>query len=241
MSKYTTGELAKLCGVTVRTVQYYDSRGILVPSELSEGGRRLYSADDLRRMRLICFLRELGLPISSISLLLSEEDPGSVIHLLLDQQEQTLRCEISQRRDRLEKLEALRRELKGRGEYSVESIGDIAFTMNSKKELRKIHRNLLLVALPVSLMEWAAIILWILKGLWWLFPIWLLIAVPWAILASRDYFRKVSYICPQCRNVFRPGFKEAFFSAHTPSARKLSCPSCGHRGFCVETAREEDS
>lgn len=32
MSIYTTGEIAKLCGVTVRTVQYYDSRNILVPS-----------------------------------------------------------------------------------------------------------------------------------------------------------------------------------------------------------------
>ena len=57
MSKYTTGELAKLCSVTVRTVQYYDTRGILIPSELSEGGRRLYSDDDLRRMKIICFLR----------------------------------------------------------------------------------------------------------------------------------------------------------------------------------------
>ena len=37
MSKYTTGELAKLCNVTVRTVQYYDKRGILIPTELSEG------------------------------------------------------------------------------------------------------------------------------------------------------------------------------------------------------------
>ena len=43
MSKYTTGELAKLCNVTVRTVQYYDKRGILIPTELSEGGRRLYT------------------------------------------------------------------------------------------------------------------------------------------------------------------------------------------------------
>ena len=50
MSKYTTGELAKRCGVTVRTVQYYDTRGILVPSELSEGGRRLYSEEDLKRI-----------------------------------------------------------------------------------------------------------------------------------------------------------------------------------------------
>ena len=42
MPKYTTGEIARLCGVTVRTVQYYDSRGILTPSELTDGGRRLY-------------------------------------------------------------------------------------------------------------------------------------------------------------------------------------------------------
>ena len=85
MAKYTTGELAKLCGVTVRTVQYYDARGILSPSELTEGGRRLYSEDDCKRMKIICFLRELGLPIDAIGQLLAEEDPGSVIALLLDQ------------------------------------------------------------------------------------------------------------------------------------------------------------
>ena len=49
MSQYTTGEMAKACGVTVRTVQFYDQKGILIPSALSEGGRRLYSEDDLRR------------------------------------------------------------------------------------------------------------------------------------------------------------------------------------------------
>ena len=87
MSKYTTGELAKLCGVTVRTVQYYDSRNILIPSELSEGGRRLYSEADLRRMKIICFLRDLGLSINTIGDLLSEEHPEQVIDLLLQEQE----------------------------------------------------------------------------------------------------------------------------------------------------------
>ncbi len=72
MSKYTTGELAKLCGVSVRTVQYYDTRGTLTPSELSEGGRRLYSEDDLNRMKVICFLRDMELPIDSIKSLFSE-------------------------------------------------------------------------------------------------------------------------------------------------------------------------
>ena len=84
MSKYTTGEIAKLCGVSVRTVQYYDSRNILVPSELSEGGRRLYSEDDLKRMRIICFLRESGISTNGISELLTEEHPEKVISVLLD-------------------------------------------------------------------------------------------------------------------------------------------------------------
>ena len=96
MSKYTTGELAKLCGVTVRTVQYYDTRGILIPSELSEGGRRLYTDGDLRRLKIICFLRDMGLPIDAISQLLEEEEPGRVITLLLEQQAQTLHREIVQ-------------------------------------------------------------------------------------------------------------------------------------------------
>ncbi|MCC9725579.1 MerR family transcriptional regulator, partial [Streptococcus agalactiae] len=51
--KYSTGDLAKEAGVTVRTVQYYDKRGILSPSELSEGGRRVYSIADLEKLRQI--------------------------------------------------------------------------------------------------------------------------------------------------------------------------------------------
>ena len=90
MSKYTTGELAKLCGVTVRTVQHYDTRGILIPSGLSEGGRRLYSEDDLKRMKVICFLRELDLPIDAISQILKEEHPDKVISLLVEQHETIL-------------------------------------------------------------------------------------------------------------------------------------------------------
>ena len=96
MSKYTTGEIAKLCGVSVRTVQYYDTRGILTPSELTEGGRRLYSEDDLKRMKIICFLRDAGISINNIGELLSEDDPSSVISVLLDQQEQLLREEVQE-------------------------------------------------------------------------------------------------------------------------------------------------
>ena len=239
MSKYTTGEIAKLCGVTVRTVQYYDTRGILVPTELSEGGRRLYSEDDLKRMKIICFLRDLGLPIDSISQLLSEDDPGSVISLLLEQQEQALKEEIGERQEKLHKLEELRTELKNVKEFSVETIGDIAYTMSNKKKLKKIHATLLISGIPINILQWVSIILWIMKGFWWLFVIWVVIAIPYAVLGSRYYFRSVAYICPQCHTVFRPTFKEAFWARHTPATRKLTCISCGHHGFCVEVAREE--
>ena len=123
MSKYTTGELAKLCGVTVRTVQYYDTRGILIPSELSEGGRRLYSEDDLKRMKVICFLRELDLPIDAISQILKEEHPEKVISLLIEQQESVLSDEISEKQEKLEKLRELKNGLKTKADFSLETIG----------------------------------------------------------------------------------------------------------------------
>ncbi len=236
MSKYTTGEIAKLCGVTVRTVQYYDTRGILIPSALSEGGRRLYSEEDLRQMKIICFLRELGLPIDSIGQLLAEEDPGSVISLLLSQQEAALRGEISEREKQLQKLEALKAGLRSVSELSVESIGDVAYTMKNGNKLKKIHLIMLLTGIPVGILQWVSIILWILKGIWWPFLIWAAVAIPYAVWISSWYFRKVEYLCPQCHTIFRPTFKEVFWARHTPATRKLTCSACGHHGFCVEVA-----
>lgn len=238
MSKYTTGELAKLCGVTVRTVQYYDTRGILVPSELSEGGRRLYSENDLRKMKTICFLRDLGLSINTIGDLLAEADPGSVIELLLEQQEQLLREEIGERQGKLDAVLALKREVRGADNVSVESIGDIANVMENKKKLRKLRWTMVLTGVPVTAVELAGILLWIFTGSWWLFAVYVCVAIPWAIIISRYYYKSVAYICPQCHEVFKPSFKEMFWAPHTPRTRKLTCPHCGRKGYCVETYDE---
>ena len=234
MSKYTTGELAKLCGVTVRTVQYYDARGILIPSELSEGGRRLYSDEDLRLMKTICFLREMNIPIDSISQILEEEHPEKIISLLIEQQEAILSDEISANQDRLKKLRELRAGLKSRDEFSLESIADIAVIMEGKKKIRKMRWTMVLTGIPVTALQWFSIILWISRGIWWPFIVWAAIAVPYGILISRYYFKNVKYICPECHEVFTPSMKEAFWANHTPPTRKLTCPACGHKGFCVE-------
>ena len=227
--------MAKLCGVSVRTVQYYDTRQILVPSELSEGGRRLYSEQDLKRLKIICFLRDLDISINSIGELLSEEDPGNVISVLLEQQEAILRQETEARLAKLAMLDGIRKELKNVKNFSVESIGDIAYTMENKKKMRKLHGIMLAAGIPISILQWGSIILWITTGIWWPFIVYVLAAIPFGIWVSKYYFDHVAYICPQCHEVFKPRFKEAFWANHTPTLRKLTCTCCGHKGFCVET------
>ena len=240
MSKYTTGEIAKLCGVSVRTVQYYDSRNILVPSELSEGGRRLYSEDDLKRMRIICFLREAGLPINSIGELFAEEHPEKIISILLDQQEQELQEEIAEGQKKLSIIKNIKRELKEIENFSVESIGDIAYVMKNKNKLRKMRWFMVLTGIPVTALQWTSIILWITLGFWWLFVIWVCVAIPWGICISIYYYKHVAYICPECHEVFRPRFKEMFWAYHTPKMRRLTCPKCRHKGLCVEVYADKE-
>ena len=234
MSKYTTGELARLCGVTVRTVQYYDTRGILTPTELSEGGRRLYSEEDLKQLKVICFLREMDLPLDAIAQILQEEHPEKLILLLIEQQEKALSEEIADKEKKLEKLRELRNGLKGQAAFSLESIGDIAVIMEGKEKLKKMRWMMILTGIPVTALQWFSIIFWIVKGVWWPFVLWVLVAVSWGTWVSRYYFRHVKYICPECHEVFKPTMKEAFWANHTPTARKLTCPACGRKGFCVE-------
>ena len=232
MSKYTTGEIAKLCGVSVRTVQYYDSRNILVPSELSEGSRRLYSEDDLKRMRIICFLRESGISINGISELLTEEHPEKVISVLLDQKEQSLKEELSEVNKKLDMIEGIKGELKEMEHFSVDSIGDIAHIMRQKNKLAKMRWLMVLTGIPVEILECVSIILWATKGIWWLFAAWTCIAIPWAIVVSVHYYRHVAYICSECHEVFRSPSRKRFGHIIRPRCAALLVRNAGIRD-CV--------
>ena len=207
MSQYTTGELAKECGITVRTVQFYDQKGILVPSSLTEGGRRLYSDEDLKMMKIICFLRDMGLSLDTIGKLLREEDPGSVISVLLEQQARLLQEEIGERRDKLDRLAELKKGLKDASPFSIKTIGDVATVMDGKKKLSAVRRNMFLSAIPLGILQWASILLWIFKGIWWPFVVWVILVIPFVVWDVRYYYRNVAYICPRCHEIFRQTMK----------------------------------
>ena len=237
--QYTTGELAKLCGVSVRTVQYYDERGILVPCELSEGGRRLYGDASVRRLSSICYLRELGVSISAIGELLADGCEGDSIAVLLDRQREQTLGELAECKKRLEKIEDARRDLRVRGPLSLDSMGDLALVARSRERLRHLRAGALLAGLPLNLLQCLSIALWIACGLWWPFLLWCGLAAVWGTWFSLYYFTRVVYICPICHTVFKPRFCEAFFAKHTPTLRRLTCTCCGKKSLCLEAFREE--
>ena len=238
MSKYTTGEIAKICNVSVRTVQYYDSREILMPSELSDGGRRLYSENDLKKMKVICYLREIGFSINDVKKLLSESNSKKVISFIVKRQKEVLESEILEKKTQLNRVESLLEGLTNTDNFSLEKICDMANVMEDKKALRKVRFNMIWQGILIDLFQIASIVLWAVKGIWIPFAIVMPIVIVWAILVSRYYFKKVNYICPECGAIFKPKFKSAFFANHTPNTRKLTCPNCGKKSFCFETAKK---
>ena len=62
----TIGEVARLSGVSVRTLHHYDRIGLLSPAQASSAGYRLYVRPELERLQQILFYREIGLPLARI-------------------------------------------------------------------------------------------------------------------------------------------------------------------------------
>lgn len=240
MSMYTTGELAKACGVTVRTVQYYDKQNLLNPSELTEGGRRLYSEEDKQKMLLICTLRDLGLPLDIIRKIFKEENSREVIDTFLTEQKRMLAEELENKKMQMEKIDFILQGIRGSKEYSIQLIGDMANRMEAKKKLKRTHAIMLAAGGVMDIIEISTLILWIRTGIWIPFAAGMVVVIAMGIWISRYYYNKVAYICPDCHKIFVPGFKECFWARHTPSTRKLTCPSCGHKSFCIETYRKAE-
>ena len=70
----TVHEVSKLAKVSVRTLHYYDSIGLLSPSTVSEAGYRLYDDTALERLQYILLFRELGFPLKEIKTILNSSD-----------------------------------------------------------------------------------------------------------------------------------------------------------------------
>jgi len=124
---YTVGELAKMAGVSARTLRYYDREGLLKPSAVTEAGYRLYGDDAPGQLSQILFFRELDFSIDEIRRIRSRPDYDALEAL---KNQRTL---LAMRRDRLDRLiDLAERAIKGEIIMKLD-----AFDMSEIEETRK--------------------------------------------------------------------------------------------------------
>lgn len=78
---HTVGQVAKMAGVTVRTLHHYDEIGLLSPGGRSSTGYRRYDDADLERLQHIRYYRELGFPLEEIAAILDDPASDPATHL----------------------------------------------------------------------------------------------------------------------------------------------------------------
>lgn len=69
--KMTVHEVAKLAGITNRTLHYYDEIGLLSPSIVTATKYRIYTDEDLKRLQEILFFKEIGFSLKEIKFLIA--------------------------------------------------------------------------------------------------------------------------------------------------------------------------
>lgn len=123
-------QVAKLTGISVRTLQYYDQIDLLKPSKLTESGYRMYDEDALQTLQQILFFRELGFPLKEIKQILNKPDFDR-IHAFKKQKELFLL-----KRNRLDRLiQLLERLEKGETCMSFQEF-DLSDYINALEEFK---------------------------------------------------------------------------------------------------------
>jgi len=239
MSNYTTGELAEKYALSVRTIQFYDQEGILHPSSLSEGGRRLYDDDDVKKLQKIIILKNLGLSIKDIKAILNDEKNAESILVLLGEREKALEKDLADKIEQKERLALLKDALAKNALVSLDALEDVAVLAKSKKKLRWTHLTMLILGILADGFEIAALFLWILQGIYWPFIVMIPVVIALAFALVILYWRNVSYVCPNCGTTFHPRFRAMMNAYHTPRTRRLVCPHCHEKHDCVEIGSKD--
>lgn len=233
MSTYTTGELAKQFGISVRTLQYYDRQGLL-PATIGPNGRRQYSQTDAQQLQLILLLKGMGLKLAVIKEILTSKRGTEILDLMLDQQVVLLKQAQTATEEKLKTIRKVRASLVGAASLPIKTIQDMEQIMKDRQRLRQLHVRLIGGGLLMDVIEVAGFIASWKTENWWIFGTTMGIAVIVAGWLVWHYFQSVCYVCPNCQTVFQPRCWTAFWAGHSPKTRKLTCPNCHQTGYCVE-------
>ncbi len=130
----TVGELAKKMGTTVRTLQFYDQKGLLHPSGESEGGRRLYTYQDMILLHQIQSLKSLGFTLDDIKNRIEVLDTPQKVEHALHQQEVMIEEKIKQLKNTLSAIKALKIEVNQMQTVDFKKYADIIVNLQMDNE-----------------------------------------------------------------------------------------------------------
>lgn len=136
---WKVGELAKLTGLTVRTLRFYDGIGLFSPSAQTESGHRLYSDEDLTRLYQILSLKELGLSLDEVKAALSKRGMGPLEVVQL--QMARVNEDIRRQEKLLGQLRYVSKLMQGKKQVSVDEFTGLLQTMKTEYEKPIMHRQ----------------------------------------------------------------------------------------------------
>ena len=111
LKRYRIGEIGTLLDLSTRTIRYYEEIGLLNTVKRIEGGRRIYTEDDLRRLRFIKKLKLLGLSLSEMAELENHYNRHRTNKKVLPKVAELLRRHIAEVESRLTELGTLKQEI----------------------------------------------------------------------------------------------------------------------------------
>lgn len=120
---YTVKQLARLAGVTRRTLHYYDEMGLLKPSRNSDNGYRYYDEEALIRLQQILLYRELDMPLDQICEVINQNDFD--VLAALESHKSALRKRINHLENVIKTVEDTIDHLKGRKEMTKKQLFDV--------------------------------------------------------------------------------------------------------------------
>ncbi|NIK26110.1 MerR family transcriptional regulator [Paenibacillus lupini] len=136
---WKVGDLAKLTGLTVRTLRFYDQIGLFSPSGQTDSGHRLYDESDLSLLHQILTLKELGLSLEEIKETLSAKQISPLEMVTL--QKQRIKEQIKQQQKLLEQLEHTSKALIGKKTLTVDDFTNLLQAMKMEFEKPVIERK----------------------------------------------------------------------------------------------------
>lgn len=133
------GDIAKLTGLTVRTLRFYDQIGLFSPSSQTDSGHRLYDESDLERLHQILSLKELGLSLEEVKNVLFRDQlsPLEIVNL----QKTRVKEQIRQQQIILEQLEHVSKRMQNRAPLAVEDFTNLLQAMKKSHDKLVIERQ----------------------------------------------------------------------------------------------------